>query len=116
MGRLYQYHRSKNPFAGLAESVITSATLFLGDAAMITFSWSTESNGASRLTLQGYEGSTYDGFTTALPAPTASGWQTIKATAAQGYHSADTIPRWGRFLRNPSLSSSTLFVAIHVGP
>lgn len=112
-----QYSRTKNPFSGLAESVVTSNTMFLGDAAMITFSWSTNSNGASRLTLQGYEGaSSLDGFTSALPAPTADGWQLVKAATAQGYYSVDTIPRWARFLRDPSLSSMTLHLTVHVGP
>lgn len=117
MGSLRQYSRTKGPYDGLAESVITSNTMYFGDAAMITFSWSTNSNGASRLTLQGYEGtSSVDGFRTALPAATAEGWQVVKAITAQGYHSVDTIPRWARFLRAPSLSSMTLLVSIHVGP
>lgn len=112
-----QYHRTKNPFTGLAESVITSNVMFLGDSAMAVFSWSTNSNGASRLTLQGYEGTGYtDGFASALPAPTADGWQDIKVATAQGYYSLDTIPRWARFLRAPSLSSMTLMLTYHVGP
>lgn len=114
--RLYQYHRALNPYTGVAESGITSNVMFLGDAAMITYSWSTASTTASRLTLQGYEGADDDGFRVALPAATAEGWQTVIAVTAQGYGSVLTIPRWGRFLRNPSASSSTLFISIHVGP
>lgn len=116
MSRLHQYTRSWKPYDGLAESVITSGTFFLGDAAMITGSWITSSGTASNLTLQGYEGDAESGFRTALPAATAGAWAVIKALSAQGYFSCDTIPMWGRFLRAPSLSSSTLFVSVHVGP
>lgn len=116
MSRLYQYHRAQNPYTGVAESGITSNVMFLGDAAMITYSWITSSATASRLTLQGYEGLDGDGFTSALPGATIEGWHTVKAATAQGYMSVDTIPRWGRFLRNPSASSSTLYLSLHVGP
>lgn len=113
---LRQYSQPINPYNGLAESVITSNTLFMGDAAMITISWTTSSGTASRLTLIGYEGTEDDGFRAALPAAVASGWNVVKAMSATGYGSVDTIPRWGRFLRAPSLSSSTLYVGIHAGP
>jgi len=116
MSRVNQYHRAANAFTGIAESGITSNVMFMADAAMITYSWITSSATASRLTLQGYEGLEQDGFQTALPGATASGWNTVKVVTATGYQSVDTIPRWGRFLRNPSASSSTLFVTIHVGP
>ena len=111
-----QYHQAHNPWSGLAESVITSNTLFMGDAAMITGSWTTSSGTASRLTLLGYEGDDADGFRTALPAAIADGWNVVKTLTATGYFSVDTIPRWGRFMRNPSASSATLRVTIHVGP
>ncbi len=114
--RVSQYQRAENPFAGVAESGITGNTIFLGDAAMVNFSWTSSSGTASRLTLEGYEGGSLDGFTSALPAASAAGWQVVKAVTAQGYHSLDTIPRWGRFLRNPSASSMTLFLTVHVGP
>ena len=116
MSRIRQYRQTLAPYAGLAESVITSATMFLGDAAMITGSWTTSSATASRLTLVGYEGSDHlTGFTSSLPGPVADGWNVIKVQTATGYFSLDTLPSWGRFLRNPSASSATLYVSIHVG-
>ena len=114
--RPFQYSTPVNPYRGLAESVITSNPMFLGDAAMITGSWITSAATASRLTLMGYEGEAGTGFTSALPAADADGWKVVKEQTATGYFSVDTIPMWGRFKRAPSLSSSTLFLTIHVGP
>lgn len=111
-----QFKRSLDPYDGLAQSVVTSNTMFWGDAAMITGSLTTSSATASRWTVEGYEGDDAAGFRTAIPAASAAGWQTVKTLTAQGYFSADTIPSWARFLRTPSASSTTLFVAIHVGP
>lgn len=116
MGRIRQVGRTFRPYEGVAESGITSNILFFGDAAAITFSWTTSSATASRLTLQGYEGNDADGFRVALPAATAEGWQVVQEITARGYHSVSTLPRWARFMRTPSASSSTLFVTIHVGP
>jgi len=116
MGRLHQYSNSVNAYEGLAASIVTSNTLFWGDAAMITGSLTTSSATASTWTIQGYEGDDAAGFRTALPAATASGWQTVKAVSAQGYLSIDTIPRWARVIRTPSHSSSTLYVSQYVGP
>ena len=111
-----QYSRSLDAYDGIAQSGVTSNVMFWGDAAMITGSLTTSSATASVWTIQGYEGDDAAGFRTALPLPTASGWQTIKAVSGQGYLSIDTIPRWARVLRTPSNSSSTLFFSIYVGP
>ena len=116
MSRLHQISRSQAPYEGLAQSVITSNIMFLGDAAMINYSWTSSSGTASRLTLEGYDGDDAAGFRTALPAASGAGWQVSEAVTAQGYHSVDTIPKWGRFLRNPSASSMTLFLTIYTGP
>lgn len=115
--RPFQYSTPVNPYKGLATSVITSNPLFLGDAAMITGSWITSAATASRLTLMGYEGEAGTGFTSALPAPDADGWKVVKTQTATGYFSVDTIPMWGRFMRDTGPSSAaTLFLTIHVGP
>lgn len=111
-----QFKRSLNPYDGVAESVITSNIMFWGDAAMITGSLTSSSATASRLTIEGYEGDNTAGFSAAIPAASAAGWQNLKTITAQGYFSMDTIPSWARFLRTPSASSMTLFVSIHVGP
>lgn len=111
-----QYSRSDDAYQGLGVSNVTSNVMFWGDAAMITGSLTTSSGTASVWTVQGYEGDDAAGFRTALPAPTASGWQTVEAISAQGYLSIDTIPRWARVLRTPSHSSSTLFFSLYVGP
>ncbi len=114
--RLTQYRRPHNPFAGLAESVITSNTLHTGDAAMITFSITTSSATASRWTIQGWDGADItDGFTSAIAAADPA-WQTIKVATAQGYGSFDTIPDFCRILRTPSASSTTIRLTVHVGP
>lgn len=114
--RLTQYRRPHNPFAGLAESVVTSNTIHTGDAAMISFSLTTSSATASRWTIQGWDGADVtDGFTTAIAAADPA-WHTIKAVTAQGYGSFDTIPDFIRIQRTPSHSSITFRLTVHVGP
>ena len=111
MSRLYQYSRTLNPFEGVAESGVTSNTLFLGDAVMVVYSLTTSSATASRWTMQGHLA---DGFTAALPA--TADWQTVKTVTGPGLYSLDTLPRWARFQRTPSASSSTIHLTYYVGP
>src|SRR5690349_10358485 len=113
-----QYHQTINPFSGLAESIVTSATLFFGDCSMVDFSLVTSSATASRWTWLACEGdSPQAGFNSALPAvDNYVNWQTVKVVTGQGYASFDTIPRWGVLLRTPSASSTTVRVTLHVGP
>lgn len=113
--RLYQYTRALNPFAGLAESVVTSTTLYLGDAAFVAWSLTTSSGTASRWTIQGFQGTDEDGWRVAIAAGDPQ-WQSAQAVTAQGYYSVGTIPAWARFQRTPSASSTTIRVAIRVGP
>lgn len=117
-GGIRQYKRGIDPYDGLAQSAVTSNNIFLGDAAMVTFSLTTSSATASKWTMEGYDGADGDGFRTALPsgAQNTGGWQLLKTFSVQGYYSADTIPSFARILRTPSNSSSTLIVSLHVGP
>ena len=109
-GRIAQYSRSTTPYSGIAESAVTSNVFLTVDAVMVNFSWITSSATASTLTLQGTES---DGLNAALP---ESEWQNMRAVTALGYYSMTTIPRWLRFQRNPSASSSTLYLSLHFGP
>lgn len=111
-----QYLQSLNPYEGLAASIVTSAAMFWGDAAMITYSLTSSSATASRWTFEGFSGVQGTGFTSALPAASAGGWQNITTATAQGYGSISTVPVWARVLRTPSHSSSTLIVSLFVGP
>lgn len=111
MPRIYQYNKTLRPYEGLAESVLTSNVIFLGDASMVNFSWVTSSGTASRLTLQG---NMSDVTTFGLLDSTQ--WVDAKAVTAQGLHSLDTIPRWGRFQRTPSNSSNSIALTYFVGP
>ena len=112
-----QYHQTVDPFTGLAQSVVTSNTLFFGDASMVDFSVVTSSGTASRWTVLGCEGdSPGAGFTSALPSVDSNNWQVVKAVTGNGYASFDTIPRWGVILRTPSASSTTIRITTHVGP
>ena len=106
----YKWCTTGSAFDGIAESALTSNVFFLGDAVMVTFSLTTSSTTASTWTLQG---NASDGFFSAID---ASQWQTIKTVTSQGYYSLDTIPRWGRFQRVPSNSSTTLSLSLYVGP
>lgn len=115
MAGVRQFKQSLDPYDGLAQSVVTSKTMFWGDAAMITGSLTTVSGTASKWTVEGYEGDNTAGFTTALPAASAAGWQPLKVISAQGYFSMDTIGSWARILRTPSNSSATLFLSVFVG-
>jgi hypothetical protein len=106
------YSQTFNPYAGVAESAVTSNSIPLMDAAYGTVSWSltTSSATASVWTMQG---SNEDGFTATLP---AYAWATIAANSAQGFYSLTTLPpRWARWQRTPSNSSSTLLLAYRVG-
>lgn len=116
--RLCQYKQPINPYDGVAQSAVTSNPFFMGDGAMITGSLTTSSATASKWTVEGFDGPNEFGFTAALPsgAQNTGGWQLLKTLTAQGYFSMDTIPSWGRVLRTPSNSSSTLMFVIHVGP
>lgn len=104
-----RYIQTLNPYGGLAESIVTGNVIFAGDAFAVNYSVTSSSATASRYTVQGHNG---DGFETALGAPE---WHDAKGVAAQGLHSLDTIPRWIRFQRNPSASSSTINLALYVG-
>lgn len=109
------YHQTFRPFSTIAESGVTSETFPGMDATMIVFSLTTSSGTASRWTIQGIDGTTYtDGFKTALTAADPA-WQTVKVATAQGYGSFDTIPRWFRFQRTPSASSTTFSLTIYTG-
>lgn len=113
-----QIRQVQNPFEGLAESIVTSNRMFWGDAAMITGSLTTSSATASRWTIEGFEGTEDYGFRIALPSGAANtgGWQTNKVLTVQGIFSMDTISSWVRILRTPSASSTTMVVAVYVGP
>jgi hypothetical protein len=108
------YTQNINPYAGVAESAVTSASLFLGDAAQMTWSLTTSSATASRWTLQGNNGG---GFTATL---TEADWMDLTPVTAQGFYSSDSagslsgMARWGRFLRTPSHSSITIQTALLV--
>lgn len=104
------YAKTLNPFTGIAESGGTSNSIFLGDAVAVTWSLTTSSATASRWTLQG---SNSGGFTASVE---ASSWQNILGVTAQGFYSVDTIPRWARFQRTVSNSSSTVLLGFHVRP
>jgi len=106
---LHQYSPAVNAYRGVAESGVTSATWFTGDAEVVTWSLMTSSGTASRWTLSG---SMDDGFRTAI---NASSWFTLAVASAQGFYSVDTIPRWARFQRTPSASSSTVMLGFRVG-
>lgn len=105
------YARTEIPYTGVAESGVTSKSLFLGDACGMTWSLTTNSNTASTWTLQCNNG---DGFTASLA---EADWFTSANVSAQGLYSIDSggalsgLPRWARFLRTPSNSSSTIRVS-----
>jgi len=109
------YTQNINPYAGQVVSAVTSGSIFLGDAAQMTWSLTTQSGTASLWTLQGNNG---DGFKTALGA--SDDWHVLASVSAQGYYSVDSggglsgMPRWGRFLRTPSHSSTTIQTALLV--
>lgn len=107
--RLYQYGHNLNPFAGLAESAGTSVSVFFGDAQAATWSLTTASATASRWTLQGSDA---EGFVSSIGADT---WFDLRGVTAQGFYSVDSLPRWGRFQRTVSASSSTILTAYRVG-
>lgn len=108
--RIYQYARTLNPYLGVAESALTSNVVYTGDAAALSYSIVTSSATASRWTAQGNNG---DGFFAAL---NANEWMDLAGRTAQGFYSVDTIPRWLRFQRAPSNSSTTFTVSYRVGP
>jgi hypothetical protein len=105
------YTHTLNPYAGLAASVATSNSVFLGDAVQMTWSLTTSSGTASRWTLQGNNG---DGFTATLA---DADWFDTNYVTAQGLYSIDSggglsgFPRWGRFQNVPSASSHTIRVS-----
>ena len=112
MARLHQYSQTLNPYAGVAESGVTSKSVPLMDAVYqsVTYSLTSSSGTASVWTMQG---SNEDGFTASIP---AYSWFDIVSVSAQGYYSLTTLPpRWSRWQRTPSASSSTLLVAYRVG-
>lgn len=113
---LHQYNQTHNPFANLAESVVSSNTFWFGDASMVDFSITTSSATASRWTLMGFQATLGAGFQTALPPFDANNWQVVKVFTGNGYYSLDTIPDWGIMQRTPSASSTTIRFTIHVGP
>jgi len=105
------YSHTLNPFGGLAASVVTSNSVFLGDAAQMTWSLTTSSATASRWTFQGNNG---DGLTAALA---EADWKDLTPVAAQGFYSVDSggglsgLPRWGRWWHTPSASSFTILTS-----
>lgn len=88
-------------------SVVTSNAYFVGDAYHVSWSLTSSSATASRWTVQG---SNEDGFTATID---ASSWQNVQGVTAQGVYgiSTSSTPRWVRFQRNPSDSSSTIAVS-----
>ena len=105
------YTHTLNPFGGLAASTVTSNSVFLGDAVQMTWSLTTSSGTASRWTFQGNNG---DGFTSELA---EADWFDLVSVTVQGFYSVDSsgalsgMPRWGRYRRTPSASSSTILTS-----
>ena len=85
-------------------SVATSNVFFVGDAYHVSWSLTSSSGTASRWTVQG---SNEDGFTAAID---GSSWQDMQGVTVQGVYGVSTssTPRWIRFQRTPSTSSSTI--------
>ena len=110
-----QYQQTIDPFAGLAQSVVTGNPLFFGDAAMVVFSLVTSSGTASRWTWLGCD-PTDNLNVVALPPVDANNWNPVKIATQAGYWSFDTLPKWGALQRTPSASSTTITVTIYVGP
>lgn len=98
-------------FAGLVQSAATSNSYFVGDAYQLSWSLTSSSATASRWTIQG---STDDGFTAAVGAST---WVDMQGATAPGLYgvSSSSMPRWVRWQRVPSASSSTVAFSYRVG-
>ncbi len=107
---VYKYATTSDAYAGLAQSAVTSNVFFAGDARLVAFSLTSASTTASVWTVQG---NASDGFFSAVD---ATAWQSVETVGAQGFYTLATEPRWLRFLRTPSASSTTLTLSLSVGP
>lgn len=98
-------------FTGLAQSTVTSNVFHVSDAHQISWSLVSSSATASRWTIQG---SLADGLQTAIDAST---WVDAQGVTGPGLYalSLASRPRWVRWQRTPSNSSSTIALSYTLG-
>ena len=101
----------QDAYTGVVQSGVTSNVYFIGDAFQFAWSLVTSSATASTWTIQA---SNDGGFQSAIGAAT---WVNAQGATAPGLYAISTasMPRWVRFLRTPSNSSSTVAFNYRIG-
>lgn len=111
----FGYTRRQVTFDGTSasSSSYTSAPVWVGDAQQISFSWFTNTTGASTLSV---DGSDSDGFTSALTTAAQPNvdWSNLTKVTAAGVFTLTAGARFVRFIRAATESQSSVAVAARV--
>lgn len=100
----HMYQRRIALFDGSSgdSSNYTAGPHFVGDYAVMSVSWHTDTNGASRLTLQG---SNDDGFRADI-----TNWSDLTGVTLRGIYVIDPGVRWMRVQRNSNESLAEAYI------